>query len=275
MTRLHVFIHCLGIQVGENFFDQRAQFNRLQIQLHPPGFERGNRQQILDQQIQPLRIALDDFEKALGDLRVVARAVEQRFDVAFDERKRRAQFVADVGDKILARAFKLLEPRHIVKDENRALAFAGGIGDDGGVDPQPAPAQFRQLEFVVKNLSLGLDARDQFGEFVQAQCLHDRLAAQLGFQIEQVLERAVGEVDPAFAVEQQQAFEHGIEQNLLLRLRINGCLLLASAAFLHLGVNLLPLTKKSLPPREMDCDGGGNRNDRQEWPHDERMKDEG
>ena len=70
----------------------------------------------------------------------------------------------------------------IVKDENRAFALAGGIGDDGGVDPQPAPAQFRQLQFVIKNLSLGLDARDQFSQFVQAQRLHDRLAAQLGFQ---------------------------------------------------------------------------------------------
>ena len=58
-----------------------------------------------------MRVALDDFEKALGDRGVVARAVEQGFDIALDERERRAELVADVGDKILARAFELLEPR--------------------------------------------------------------------------------------------------------------------------------------------------------------------
>ncbi len=156
-------------KIGQNLFGQRAQFDRLQIQFHPSGFQRGNRQQILDEQIQPLRVALDDFQKTLGDLGIVARAVEQCFDVALDERKRRAQFVADVGDKFLARAFELLEPRQIVENQNRPFAFAGGIGDDGGVDLQPAFAQVRQLQFIIKNLPLGLDAPDEFVQFVQAQ----------------------------------------------------------------------------------------------------------
>ena len=134
VDQLHVFVFRLGMQVGENFFHERTQFHRLQIQFHPAGFQRGNREQILDEQIQPLRVALDDFEKTLGHVGIVARAVEQRFDVALDERKRRAQFVADVGDEFLARAFELLEPRQIVEDQNRPFAFAGGIGDDGGVD---------------------------------------------------------------------------------------------------------------------------------------------
>ena len=121
-----------------------------------PGFQRGNREQILDEQIEPLRVALDDFEKALGDFGIVARAVEQRFDVAFDERERRAQFVADVGDEFLAGAFQLLEPGQVVKNEDGAFAFAGGVGDGGGVDLQPAFAQFRQLQFVVENLAVAL-----------------------------------------------------------------------------------------------------------------------
>ena len=150
-----------GLEVGENLFHERTQRDRLQIQFHPAGFQRGNGEQILDEQIQPLRVALDDFEKALGDFGIVARAVEQRFDVALDERERRAQFVADVGDEFLARAFELLEPRQIVKDENGAFAFAGGVGDDGGVDLQPAFAQFRQLQFVIENLPFAFDALDE------------------------------------------------------------------------------------------------------------------
>ena len=123
-----LFVFGARFQIGQNFFRQRTQFDRLQIQFDPAGFQRGNGEQILDEQVEPLGVALDDFQETLGDFGIVARAVEQRFDVALDERERRAQFVADVGDEFLARAFELLEPRQIVEDQDRAFAFAGGIG---------------------------------------------------------------------------------------------------------------------------------------------------
>ena len=148
----------LAFRSAKIFSTSACSSTGCKFKLHPPGFQRGNRQQILDQQIQPLGVALDDFQKTLGHFGIVARAVEQRFDVTFDERKRRAQFVADVGDKFLARAFELLEPRQIVKHQDRSFAFAGGIGDDGGVHLQPALAHFRQLDFVIKHLSFRLDA---------------------------------------------------------------------------------------------------------------------
>ncbi len=103
--------------------------------------------------------------------------------------------MADVGDEILARPFKLLQPRQIVEHQNRSFAFAGGIGNDGGVDAQPALAQIRQLEFVVENLTLGLDAPDEFVQFMQAQRLKHGSSAQLRFQAEQIFKRAVGEIN--------------------------------------------------------------------------------
>ena len=93
--------------------------------------------------------------------------------------------MADVGDKFLARALELFEPRQVVEDEDGAFALAGGIGNGGGVDLQPAFAQFRQLQFVVENLPVAFDAFDECGEFVHAQRFHDGFAAQLGFQAEQ------------------------------------------------------------------------------------------
>ena len=264
----HVFIFCLGLEIGENFFHERMQCERVQVQVHPPGFQRGNGEQILDEQVEPFGVALDDFQETLGDFGIVARAVEERFNVAFDERERRAEFMADVGDEVFARAFELLEPREIVEDEDRAFAFAGGIGDDGGVDPQPAPAQFRQLQFVVKNLSLGLDAVNEISKLMQSQGFHDGLAAQLGLDAEKIFEGAVGEINPAFAVEQQQSFQHGIEQHLLLRLRFNGGLLLAAAGVLHLGVNPLLLAKKFIPPPEVEADRTAEGEDGQEGPHE-------
>ena len=230
----------------------------MQVQLHPPGFQRGNGQQILDEQIQPLRVALDDFEEAVGDLGIIARAVEQRFHVALDERERRAQFVADVGDEFLARALQLLEPRQIVEDQNGAFALAGGVGDDGGVDLQPALVQFRQLELVIENLPFGLDALDEFVKFVQAQRFHDGFAAQLGLDAEQVFEGAVGEVNFPVAIQQQQAFEHGIEQNLLLRLGVDRCLLLAALVDFNLR-RALSCCAEFRPPPEMKSGERGER----------------
>ena len=54
------------------------------------------------------------------DLGIVLRAVEQRFDVAFDERQRGAEFVADVGDELLARPLELFQAGEIVKDQDGA-----------------------------------------------------------------------------------------------------------------------------------------------------------
>ena len=170
--------------------------------------------------------------------------------------------MADVGDKLLARALELLEPGQVVKNENGAFAFAGGVGNGGGIDLQPAFAQFRQFEFVVEHLSVAFDALDEVVEFMHAQRLHDGFAAQLGFQAEQIFEGAVGEVNPAVAIEQQQAFQHAVEQDLLLRLGVNRGLLLPPLEILHLGLQLPLLVLEFLPPPEMNSDGGG---ERREW----------
>ena len=198
---------------------------------------------------------------------VVARAVEQRFDVTFDERERRAQFMADVGDKFLAGAFELLEPGQIVKDENRAFAFAGGVGDGGGVDLQPALAQLRQLQFVIENLAVAFDPLDQRGEFMHAQGFHDGFAAQLGFQAEKIFECAIGEINPAVAVEQQQALQHAVEQDLLLRLGVNRRLLVPPLQLFHLGPHLPPLVEKFLPPPEVNRHGHSQSEDGKDRPH--------
>jgi hypothetical protein len=93
---------------------------------------------------------------------------------------------------------------------------------------------------------------------VQAERFHDGFAAQLGLDAEQVFEGAVGEVNLPVPVEQQQAFEHGVEQNLLLRLGVNRCLLLPPLKILHVRLQLLLLSAEFLPPPEMDSNGGSD-----------------
>ena len=160
-----------------------------------------------------------------------------------------------------------------MENKDGAFAFAGGIGDDGGVDLQPALAQLRQLEFVIEHLLFRLDALDEFGELVKAQRLHDGFAAQLGFQAEEIFEGAVGEINFPAAVEQQQTLQHGVEQHLLLRLGVNGRLLLTALEVFHIRLHLLLLPAEFLPPGEMNADGGGDREDGQERPHAGRMNE--
>ena len=102
---------------------------------------------------------------------------------------------------------------------------------------------------------------------MHAQGFHDGFAAQLGLEAEQIFEGAVGEINPAVAVEQQQAFQHAVEQDLLLRLGVNRRLLLPPLKILHVGLQLPLLVAEFLPPPEMNADGGGDGENGQERPH--------
>jgi hypothetical protein len=60
------------------------------------------------------------------------------------------------------------------------------------------------------------------------------------------------------AVEQQQAFEHRIEQHLLLRLGVNRRLLLPPLKILDVRQRIPLLTAELLPPPEMNSNRGGD-----------------
>jgi hypothetical protein len=106
---------------------------------------------------------------------------------------------------------------------------------------------------------------------MHAQGFHDGFAAQLGFQAEKIFERAIGEVNPAVAVEQKQAFQHAVEQDLLLGLGVSRRLLLPPLKLLHLGLHLPPLAEKFMPPPEVNCHHGGNGKNSQESPHGDEI----
>jgi len=110
---------------------------------------------------------------------------------------------------------------------------------------------------------------------MDAQGFHDGFAAQFGFQAKQIFEGAIGEVNPAVAVEQQQPFQHAVEQDLLLRLGVNRGLLFPPQRVFPVSLNLPLLAPEFSSPPEMNAKDGYNSQNRQERPHAERMKDEG
>jgi hypothetical protein len=85
--------------------------------------------------------------------------------------------------------------------------------------------------------------------------------------VEQVFERAVGQVNFPVPVQQQQSFQHGIEQDFLLRLRVERSLLLPAPGIFNLRRALLLLRVEFRPPPEMEAGGADNRDEGQGWPH--------
>ena len=262
-----VAIFGLGLEMGEDAVGKGAEFDGLELEFQAAAFEGGNGEEVLDEEVQAMGVALDDFEEALGDFGVVAGAVEEGFDVAFDEGERGAEFVRDVGDEFLALALELFEAGEVAEDEDGAFAFAGGVGDDGGVDLKPAFLEIGQLDFVVEDLGLGLGAAGEVIEFMEAEGFHDGFAAEFGLDVEQVFEGAVDEVDFVGAVEEEQALEHGVEEDLLLGFGVNGGLLLAALGGFEIGDGLALLLEESAAPPEMGGAEGGQREDEQEKPH--------
>src|SRR5208337_146707 len=125
-----------------------------QVEFDAAGFQLGDGQEVLDEEFEPLRVAVNSLEKAGGDVRVVFGAVNQGFDIAFDQGKGSAQFMADVGHEFFTCAFELLKAGQIVKDEDGAVAAAIPVGDRGAIDLNPALVSATELEFVAEDLLL-------------------------------------------------------------------------------------------------------------------------
>ena len=85
---------------------------------------RDNDNKIVDQARHAPRLFLHDGEKALARLGVVARRALQRFDEAEQRGKRRAQFVAGIGDEVGAHFLDPAQRREIVKGDQHEIGPA-------------------------------------------------------------------------------------------------------------------------------------------------------
>ena len=105
----------------------------MHVHHDPAGFEPGNREQVLDEVGEPIRVLLDGLEESRGDLGIIFRAVNESLDVALDHGKRRAQFMADVGEELRFQLVQLaqlaVELFHLGMGRFQfAFSLAGGLG---------------------------------------------------------------------------------------------------------------------------------------------------
>ncbi len=136
------------LQVLDDVGDFLAQLHLVQVHDDLAAFEPGDGEQILNQISKAVGVLFNGAEETRGEFGIVFRAVEEGFDETLDERERRAQFVADVGDKFLAGALQLLDARQIVEHENGTVLRAGAVEYCRRIDLQPAAIDAGQFKFV-------------------------------------------------------------------------------------------------------------------------------
>ena len=120
---------------------------------------------------------------------------------------------------------------------------------------------------MIKNLAFCFDAFHQAGELMQAEGFQNGFAVQLAFQVEEVFEGAVGEVDPVVAVEQQQPLQHGIEKELLPGQGLVGGFFLPEAGGLPFVKELPLLATELAAPPEVKASAPAQGQKSQQRPH--------
>src|SRR6266568_5567479 len=147
----HFFFGRPGLQVVHHAGHFLAQVHRVEIHHDLAALQARNGQQILDQIGEAVGGFVDGLQEAGGEFRIVFGPFEQGLDEPLDERERRAQFMADVGDEFLAGLLQLLEAGQFLEDQDRSAALSLLVKNRRGVDSQPtnvraAPGQLEAVD---------------------------------------------------------------------------------------------------------------------------------
>ena len=107
-----------GVEIVEDVLDFGAQVNGAEVHDGLAAFEARDGEQVFNEEGEAVGVFFDGAKELAGDFGIVFGAFEQGFDEAFDEGKRGAEFVADVGDEFAAGVFELFEAGEVVEDED-------------------------------------------------------------------------------------------------------------------------------------------------------------
>jgi hypothetical protein len=107
-----------GAEVVDDALDLGVKFDGLTIEGNLSAFQPRDGEEVFDEKGETLGLLLDGLKEADAAGAVFGSASEESFDESFDEGKRGAEFVADIGDEFLAGAFELLDEGDVVKDQD-------------------------------------------------------------------------------------------------------------------------------------------------------------
>jgi hypothetical protein len=203
---------------------------------------RGEQEQVVYQQRQPVRVLVDDLEKPVERGSVVLCAVEQRLRGALYQRKGRPQLVAHVGHEFLAHPLELAEAGQVVEHQDGPVAGALRVAQRQRVHlEEPGRGHGVYPQLVAEDLKLPVQPRDDRRDLVVPGRLEHRLADGAPLEREQPRGGAVGEADPAGGVHDDEALDHAVEKGggplrLLPELDLPAEALLGDVARLPLGL---------------------------------------
>ncbi len=202
----------------QRLFGHAPQFGRLRVQHRAAGFQLGNRQQILNQEGQPIGVLVDDVEETGGRLGIILGPGQQGFGGTFDEGQRRPEFVGDIGDKIAPHLLEPLAVGQIMEHQQGTGAKPIGIAEGNGIDLEGAGIFARGGEYEFLQAAAAVDLLQRLPQRRIPDDLQQGTAEEILSQGELALHRGVGVFDRPLLVQHQHSLHHGVEQGLLPRL---------------------------------------------------------
>src|SRR5450759_515473 len=115
-------------------------------------FEPGQGQQVLDDVGEPDGLTVQVADEAVGDIRVMRGAGDERLDDRPHVRHRRTELMGDVGHEVAPHALQLALGRNVLKDADHAADLAGPGGDRADLDLEGPPARQRYRDFLLDDL---------------------------------------------------------------------------------------------------------------------------
>ncbi len=107
-----------GIQKGNDVIHGFRKENIFEAKNHLPEFNPGQGHQVFHQAMEPPGLFEHDVGEPLRVLGVLQGAGLKRFQIADDGRKRRADFMRDIGHKVRPDALQFFKPGHVMEDDH-------------------------------------------------------------------------------------------------------------------------------------------------------------
>ena len=179
-------------------------------------FDPRQRQEILDDRREPVRLAGDDLEEAAVVGRVIRRSVEERLHEALDRRDGRLQFVRHVGDKVAADVLQPLHVGDVVEHDHRS-PFARRVAQGRAAEADRAVADPVEDQIVLDRLAaVDCQQREAAEIRIADHLLQGAADDPLQIDVEQVGGRPVDAQHPLPGVDRHDALDHAAEDGLLL-----------------------------------------------------------
>ena len=232
-------------ELSRGLLDAREQARRVDEVFHgcAVGFERRERQQVIDQPLHALGLFAHQCQ-VVGLLLLRQARLAERFEKARQHRQRRLEFVGNIGDEVAAHRFKFFETRDVAR-QDQLLCIA--VGDQlqrkhafGAVAGVAKTQLHRPVPFATHQIRQKIGRPDEVDD-VLADVFRQA-------QVQMLLGLRVAPHDLILRVERDDAIGQGLRCATKTRERFGQARMLAlgrASPVIELRVELFPRARRS------------------------------